>query len=994
MKTIRWFVLASLTGLSIMATGQQVMLDMNFNPGDAGFGRGDGIRIANAVNSPIVSHAAMMADGSIVVGGNFNLHDGRTRKMVSRVTPNGLLDTTFVPAEIGAPVNVVLALPNGKVLVGGGFGSVAGVPQRGIARLNSSGSLDNSFNPGLGFQVGSTNGTVKEMLLQPDGRVIVAGTFNSFNGTSVTNVVRLNSDGTLDTGFNTGTGFNGIIEGLALQADGKILVSGWFTTYNGTARPGVARLQTTGTLDTGFAPSLAGGSQCGPVVVRSDGKIWLTGNFSSVNGQARERFVLLTTSGATDPGFVPAGLTNNGINSMAAQADGKLLVGKHFNDPNGEARDYLSRFNADGSIDTQLSGTDFDGSIQHIALLPDQRMLVVGNFEKYGTRGEHVFTRLMPDGSVDPTWAQANAFDLEAQNIVTQPDGKHVVVGGFLSYFGRAANRVARLHPNGEVDTTFNAWWGINSLVKDVVLQPDGKVLIGGHFVDPFDPSYSCRVMRLNTDGSYDNTFVVPWNTVNPVDRLALQSDGKVLAVSLQSLNRLMPDGSLDPTFTVGIANGSLYDVLYLPDGRILVAGQATVYNGQSVAPIFRLNSDGSLDPGFDIGTGPNNNSAIVDLELQPNGDILAVGNNFTTFNGYPRARIVRLHANGSVDTGFNVGNGINGNTTLVKVTQTGRIYVSGSFQTVDDIQRPNLARLLPSGVVDASFDLGPGPISPVLGMTVNSFDEVVMVGKFLSVGGVGRNRIARLRNAPTIAARVFLEGPFNGTNMNAALRTLPSFPLTEPFSAMGYTNSAYAPGASIPAGVLSTSSSFAIVDWVIIEMRPVADPSTIAAARAALLRRDGYVVDLNGMNYVGFPDLAPGPYCVAVRSRNHLPVMNAPSVPVNYGPALTPVNFTLPAAIVYDDDARKNINGVMVLAAGDVTYNGIVQYTGAGNDRDPILVRIGGTIATNTVDGYWPEDVNMDGVVKYTGPDNDRDIILQSIGGTAATATRSAPLP
>ncbi|MBX2972643.1 MAG: delta-60 repeat domain-containing protein [Flavobacteriales bacterium] len=970
------------------------IVDPTFNPTDAGFGRHDGIRIANAVNSPIVNDAAVMADGSIVVGGNFNLHDGRTRRMVSRVRPNGLMDTTFVPADIGAPVNAVLALPDGKMIVGGGFGSVVSVPQRGIARLNANGTLDTGFNPGLGFQSGTSNGNVSHLLLQPDGRVIVAGGFNRFNGASVPSLVRLNSDGSLDATFNVGTGFNATIEDMALQPDGKVLIAGWFTTVNGTSRPGIARLQATGALDTGFAPTLGGGSQCSALALRADGKVWLSGNFSSVNGVPRQNFVLLTTTGATDPGFVPAAMASNGVNSLAAQADGKLLVGKHMNNPNGEARDYLSRFNADGSIDAQFAGVDFDGSILHVSLMPDQRMIVVGAFEKYGTRGEHVFTRLMPDGTVDPTWGQANAFDLGAENIVTQPDGKHVVVGGFLSYFDRAANRVARLHPNGQVDTTFNAWWGINSLVKDVVLQPDGKVLIGGHFVDPFDATYSCRVMRLNTDGSYDNSFVVPWNQVNPVNRLALQNDGKVLAMSLQSLNRLLPDGSLDPSFTVGIANGGLYDIVYLPDGRILVAGVATVYNGASVAPIFRLNSDGSLDPGFDIGTGPNNNSPIQDLELQPSGDILAVGNNFTSFNGYPRNRVVRLHANGSVDTGFNIGSGINGDATLVKVSPTGRIYVSGSFQTVGGITRPMLARLLPNGIVDASFDLGTGPIAPVLGMVFSPFEDVVMVGKFLSVNGIGRDRIARLKNAPTVAARVLLEGPYNGTTMNDALRTLPSFPLVEPFTAMGYANATYTPGKSIPAGLLTTTGITAIVDWVILEMRPAADPSTIAASRAALLLRNGWIVDLNGMSYVGFAGLAPGPYCIAVRSRNHLPVMSSPSVAVNFGAALVQADFTIPAVVVHDEDARKNMNGVMVLAPGDVTFNGTVQYTGTGNDRDPILTRIGGVVPTNTVSGYWREDVNMDGVVKYTGAGNDRDLILQSVGATVPTNTRTATLP
>jgi hypothetical protein len=87
-------------------------------------------------------------------------------------------------------------------------------------------------------------------------------------------------------------------------------------------------------------------------------------------------------------------------------------------------------------------------------------------------------------------------------------------------------------------------------------------------------------------------------------------------------------------------------------------------------------------------------------------------------------------------------------------------------------------------------------------------------------------------------------------------------------------------------------------------------------------------------------------------------------------------------------------VGGIQVLAAGDVTFNGTVSYVGSGNDRDPILLRVGGGTPTNTASGYWREDTNLDGVVKYIGAANDRDIILQSIGGIVPSNTRVAGLP
>lgn len=119
---------------------------------------------------------------------------------------------------------------------------------------------------------------------------------------------------------------------------------------------------------------------------------------------------------------------------------------------------------------------------------------------------------------------------------------------------------------------------------------------------------------------------------------------------------------------------------------------------------------------------------------------------------------------------------------------------------------------------------------------------------------------------------------------------------------------------------------------------------------------------------------------------------MLSPSTPIVCG-AIASVDFTLPGTQIYDNDARTNIAGTMVLAAGDVTFDGTVKYAGSTNDRDPILARIGGTVPTATVSGYWREDVNMDGVVKYAGSSNDRDRVLNSIGGSVPTAMRVATL-
>ncbi|MBK9276097.1 MAG: hypothetical protein IPM49_16370 [Flavobacteriales bacterium] len=239
------------------------------------------------------------------------------------------------------------------------------------------------------------------------------------------------------------------------------------------------------------------------------------------------------------------------------------------------------------------------------------------------------------------------------------------------------------------------------------------------------------------------------------------------------------------------------------------------------------------------------------------------------------------------------------------------------------------------------------------------------------------------------------LQGPYNsGTGlMDDGLRSNGLVPLTEPYTALGY-GFVDGGGESTTVPVLAVTGSDAIVDWVLIELRDPGDPTLIVASRSALLQRDGDIVELDGVSPVGISASA-GDYHIAVRHRNHLAVMSASPYALDAVPNV--INFSLAGTPAFGTNARKSITGTfpaLVLWAGDVTFNGQVKYAGGGNDRDPILVRIGGTVPTNTANGYFPEDVNLNGQVKYAGSANDRDPILVNIGGTVPTAVRNAQLP
>lgn len=241
------------------------------------------------------------------------------------------------------------------------------------------------------------------------------------------------------------------------------------------------------------------------------------------------------------------------------------------------------------------------------------------------------------------------------------------------------------------------------------------------------------------------------------------------------------------------------------------------------------------------------------------------------------------------------------------------------------------------------------------------------------------------------------LEGPYNsGTGlMNAALRTLPTFPLTEPFTAMGFAQAAGGGGETTTTGILAVTGNNSIVDWVRVELRSSADPTAIVATRQGLLRRDGDIVNAtDGTSALTF-GVAAGNYFVAVRHRNHLGVMTSTTRALS-GTA-TIVDFRSAGTLTYGTNARTSNGAVQLLWAGnsfmDAVNDSQLKYTGTNNDRDPILVAIGGTVPTNTVSGYFITDVNLDGVVKYTAPPTTRSD-PENVGGTVPTATRLEQLP
>ncbi|NJL14379.1 MAG: delta-60 repeat domain-containing protein [Microscillaceae bacterium] len=401
---------------------------------------------------------------------------------------NGSVDTNF-DTQGGfrdEDVNAIVVQPDNKILVGGNFTIFHNTDRRGLTRLNENGSLDVLFNTSSGLDSG-----VLKVLRQPDGKIIVAGGFARFFDQPTSNILRLNPDGTLDESFDTGTGFNDAVYNLELQADGKILAGGIFTSFNGIARNGLARLNPDGSLDTSFEVGTGFNDWVYTIKVLEDGKILVGGAFTNYNGTARNRIIRLNADGSNDTNFNPGTGFNSWVIDMAIQEDGKIMLVGNFGTYNGTNRSKIVRINPNGLIDTSFNpGSGFFNTSQIYAVLiqPDGKILAGGSAESYNGTGRDRVFRINPDGTLDNTFFIGTTFGAyrgpngTVRTLALQPDGRIIAGGDFTVHGSFTRRRITRINTNGSIDTSFNPGQGFNGTVRSLVLQPDDKIVVGGFF--------------------------------------------------------------------------------------------------------------------------------------------------------------------------------------------------------------------------------------------------------------------------------------------------------------------------------------------------------------------------------------------------------------------------------------------------------------------------------------------------------------------------------
>ncbi len=574
---------------------------------------------------------------------------------------------------------------------------------------------------------------------------------NKLLAQSGSNDPQFNSAG---VGFNANEGANSAL-GIIVQPSGKIIL-GNTSLYNGVATPRIVRINPDGDIDPTFNPGSGANNTVGQLETQSTGKIIASGTFTQYSGVVRNRIARLNSDGSLDLTFDAGTAIPGNPNTIFVQPDDKILVAGHYNPPTGGTFPYFIRLNQDGSPDPSFNTGSNAINIYTISIQPDNKLIVCGSYSTFNGTPANSVVRLNPNGSIDPTFSSGLVATALPYNSTIQPDGKILITGAFPIPGGSLPNKgVIRLNTDGSQDLTFNGF-GFNTQPYHILRQADGKFIISGIF-SSYNGTPVGPVMRLNADGSLDNPGSIGGNAA----RMRPTNTGKLMVCGFliggygyKGIARMDQNSLLiDTTFNVSStlirgANDAVRCVALQPDNKIVIGGVFDVYNGMNRNQFARLNPNGGIDPTFNIGTGPN--ADVISMRVQPDGKIV-IGGGFGFYNSVSRLRIARILPDGSVDMSFNPGTGANNIVVSTELQPDGKILIGGFFTTYNGTSSNRLARLNSDGSYDGTFNIGTGANGSVYATPVQTDGKIIVAGTFTTFNGVSYNRILRLNADGTI---------------------------------------------------------------------------------------------------------------------------------------------------------------------------------------------------------------------------------------------------
>jgi uncharacterized delta-60 repeat protein len=827
MKT-KLFTLAAAMLFGI-ANAQDGTVDTGFNPGT-------GIDIGPSFNV-----LKEQPDGKVLIGSNMSEYNSSPAAKILRLYASGAVDAPF-----NANVMSIFGTYNGvhdiefqsdnKIIAVGAFHTAWGALTNGIMRLNNDGTYDSTFNVGTG-----TQGDIYTAVIQTDGKILIGGRFSQYNGTVINSVARLNTDGSIDTTFNIGTGFSNVGDtawDIELQ-NGKVLVTGTFTSFSGTAANGIVRLNANGTVDTTFVQGTGFNGSGMDMRIQNDGKILVQGNFTQYNGQAHNQLVRLNSNGTIDTDFIPVSFNAPAfpdIFNISLQADQKILVCGRFDTFNGQARTNIVRLLPDGTLDCTFHNLTYQGiysySITQVGICEalSNKIGVLGGFTVLDGLPRNQITFLNYMAATGTSTATDDNFSLLAGTAYTSPS----VLANDLVYGAPAspANTSLVLTSTAIAGITFNTATGVVTVASTVapgvyilkynlcsqnascldckeaqititvttpitiVANPDNFTtaclngVAGGSTASIIanDTLNGSAVTSSNAIVVLDNNGGLTGLTINAAGIITIPANSPVgtyiinyTVKQIGNLNnfasstvKLCINNGLNPGTG---ANGIVFGLARQTDGKIIIVGAFTKYNGITRNRIARLNPDLSLDLTFDA-NGVGFNNIVRTAAIDANGRIFVGGDFTATSTGIPARYLAKLQqtstaaTNGTIDTSFVnndflIAEGVNALPKIhaIVIDINNNIYVGGIFHKIGTLNKINYAKLSNSGVVDVNY-------ASVITAAMGTVQALAFNGSKLIIGGTYKSSNISLNNITQLLADgtidpAFAQGRVQGGNFN-----------------------------------------------------------------------------------------------------------------------------------------------------------------------------------------------------------------------------------
>ena len=604
-------------------------------------------------------------DGKIVIGGDFTTYDNEVSERIIILNPDYTVYRRYPLGQgANAVVRAVKSLPNNVVVFGGDFTTFNGVLTNRLAQINPLGNFVASFTNTI-MAAGQAPGfSASVTAIEVDGlNLYIGGAFLAALNTSVKRIISLNFSGSINSNFNSGTGFSQIVDKI-LNVSGGLIVVGAFLSYKGVTTNRAVKINTSGTALINFTVGF--NARVLTVAETSTGLLYFGGDFTTYNGNAVGRVVRTLSTGVFDGNVFGLGFTTGGdyVLDIKIKPNGTFVFVGKLTELN-ESPVFNNVF-TDLTTHTSL---EFNNII-FVANAKSNDVILGGAFTQFqegGVATQTLTTIPLADDILVNFGVGVNSSGIIYDSIIH--NDKLYIVGSFTSYDDIGANRIISLNLDGTINTDFLYGTGFNSDIMTIEIHND-KLYVGGFFTS-YDGVEANRIISLNLDGTRNTAFVMGsgvTGSLTSVRNITVHNDKLYVGGSFTSYdgigaNRIISlnlDGTRNTAFLYGTGFNSAVLKIEIYNDKLYVGGSFTSYDGLGANRIISLNLDGTINTAFLYGTGFDNEISDIEIiEIEIYNDKLYVGGYFTSYDGIGANRIISLNLDGTINTAFVMGSGI-----------------------------------------------------------------------------------------------------------------------------------------------------------------------------------------------------------------------------------------------------------------------------------------------------------------------------------------------